>query len=452
MYLGRVSEPRILVADDQPDVREALSLFLSGEGYRVETAASPAETLAALETGGAAALILDLNFRADTTSGREGLSLLKEIRARYADRPVIVLTGWGNVELAVEAMRAGANDFIEKPWNNARLLSVLRAQMTLSEVKSENRRLRAEADVPADGELIFRSRAMQEVMATVDKVAAGDVAVLITGESGTGKGLVARAIHRCSKRAEETFVHVNLGALPETLLESELFGHVRGAFTDARADKAGRFELAHRGTLFLDEISNTTAAAQARLLTVLESGIVERLGATAGRRVDVRVVSATNADIGKRIEAGSFRQDLYYRLNTVEIHLPPLRERPDDIPVLAAHFLSRFGQRHSRRVNSFNDAAGEALISYDWPGNVRELAHVVERAVLLCEASIIAPGDLRLPSAGDGFSLDTMSLEQAERYLLRRALERTDGDAEAAARQLGLSRSAFYRRLSKHRK
>ena len=446
-----MSEPRILIADDQPDVREALTLLLTSEGFEVETAASPAETLAALDGDHYAALILDLNFRADTTSGREGLALLREIRARDMNLPVIVLTGWGNVELAVQAMRAGANDFLEKPWENTRLLSVLRNQMMLSEVRAENRRLRAEAEPVDDSEIVFRSQAMQNVMDMVAKVAQGDVAVLITGESGTGKGVVAREIHRHSRRSEAPFVHVNLGALPETLLESELFGHARGAFTDARKEKPGRFELADRGTLFLDEISNTTAAAQARLLTVLESQAVERLGETRARKVDVRIVSATNADIAGRITAGEFRQDLFYRLNTVEIHLPPLRERAEDIPLLARHFLDRFAARHGKSLQSFDAAAGEALVGYDWPGNIRELAHVVERAVLLSEGDVVTPRDLRLPDAKGELSMDTMSLEQAERYLLRRALERAEGDAEAAARQLGLSRSAFYRRLAKHR-
>ncbi|MGH8126853.1 MAG: sigma-54-dependent transcriptional regulator [Gammaproteobacteria bacterium] len=446
-----MSKTRILIADDQPDVREALALFLSGEGYAVETAASPAEVLTALEQSGCAALILDLNFRADTTSGREGLALLKEIRARDADLPVIVLTGWGNVELAVEAMRAGANDFLEKPWENARLLSVINNQMTLTGVRAENQRLRAEVEPRPESEIIFRSRAMQSVMDMVTKVAQGDVGVLITGESGTGKGLVAREIHRRSGRSEAPFVHVNLGALPETLLESELFGHARGAFTDARTDKAGRFELADGGTLFLDEISNTTAAAQSRLLTVLESHTVERLGETRPRQIDVRIVAATNADIAARIAAGEFRGDLFYRLNTVEIHLPPLRERPDDIALLAHHFLARFATRHSKTQEGFDDAASEALVSYDWPGNIRELAHVIERAVLLSEGARIGVSDLRLPETGSDLSLETMSLEQAERYLLRRALDRAGGDAEAAARQLGLSRSALYRRLAKHR-
>lgn len=442
---------RILIADDQPDVREALGLLLSSEGYKVETAASPAEVLVALERPGNVALILDLNFRADTTSGKEGLALIKEIRALSPDLPVIVLTGWGNVELAVEAMRAGANDFLEKPWENTRLLTVLRNQMALADVRAENQRLRAEAPVLDDSEVIFRSRAMQNVMDMVAKVAQGDVSVLITGESGTGKGVIAREIHRRSTRSAAPFVHVNLGALPETLLESELFGHARGAFTDARTEKPGRFELADRGTLFLDEISNTTAAAQARLLTVLESHAVERLGETRPRKVDVRIVSATNAAIAERIASGEFRQDLFYRLNTVEIHLTPLRERPDDILLLANHFLTRFAAKHGKSPMRFDDAAGEALIGYDWPGNIRELAHVIERAVLLCEGERIGPSDLRLPDTGNGLSLDTMSLEQAERYLLRRALDRAGGDAEAAARQLGLSRSAFYRRLAKHR-
>lgn len=447
-----MSDNCVLIADDQPDVREALSLFLSGEGYGVETAASPAEVLVALQQPRHLGLILDLNFRADTTSGREGLALLKEIRQRNADLPVIVLTGWGNVDLAVKAMRAGASDFLEKPWENARLLSVLHNQMALADLRAENRRLRAEGDLQLEGEIVFRSRAMQDVVNMVAKVAEGDVGVLITGESGTGKGLVAREIHRRSHRANGPFVHVNLGALPETLLESELFGHARGAFTDARTEKAGRFERADGGTLFLDEISNTTPAAQARILTALESHAVERLGETRPRQVDVRIVSATNADIGHRIQVGEFREDLFYRLNTVEIHIPPLRERTADIPLLANHFLMEFAKRHGKGIEGFDEAASEALINYAWPGNVRELAHAIERAVLLSEDEHISPPDMRLPESEREFPLDTMSLEQAERYLLRRALDHAGGDAEAAARQLGLSRSAFYRRLAKHRR
>ncbi len=442
---------RVLIADDQPDIRESLTLFLAGEDYDVETAASPVEVLAALDRRGIGAVILDLNFHSDTTSGRDGLSVLKEIRARHPDLPVIVLTAWGTVKLAVEAMHLGASDFIEKPWDNARLLSVLANQLTLAETRAENRRLRAEVEQQQTGEIIYRSRAMHAVMTTANKVAEGDVAVLITGESGTGKNLIAREIHARSGRSAGPFVHVNLGALPETLLESELFGHMKGAFTDARTDKAGRFELADGGTLFLDEIANTTAAAQSRLLTVLESHSVERLGDTRARPVDVRIVSATNADIAQRIEAGDFRNDLFYRLNTIEIHIPALRERSEDVPILAAHFLTRFSHRHGKSVAALSDAATEALMAYDWPGNIRELAHVMERAVLLTDETEIRPSDLRLPAAGVGLSLDAMSLEQAERYLMRRALDRAGGDAEAAARQLGISRSAFYRRLSKHR-
>ncbi len=444
-----MSQAYILIADDQADVREALGLLLTGEGYAIETAASPAEARAALARRRYDAMFLDLNFLADTTSGREGLALLAEARERDPALPVIVLTGWASVDVVVAAMQAGAQDFLEKPWENARVLTVLKNQVALADARADNRRLLAEAEPVEEGGIVFRSAAMRDVMATVDKVASADVAVLLTGESGTGKGLVARAIHERSRRAGGPFVHVNLGALPETLAESELFGHAKGAFTDARADKPGRFELADGGTLFLDEIANASAATQARLLTALESGHVERLGATRPRPVDVRLISASNADLPARIKVDAFRRDLYFRLNTVEIRLPSLRERAEDIPALAAHYLARFAQRHDKQLEGFGRAAESALLAYDWPGNVRELAHVIERAVLLAAGERIEPGDLRLPGASEATPFEAMSLEQAERYLLQKALERNRGDAAAAARQLGVSRSAFYRRLSK---
>lgn len=439
----------VLIADDQSDVREALGLLLTGEGYAIETAASPAEVRAALARRRYDAMFLDLNFQTDTTSGREGLALLAEARERDPALPVIVLTGWASVDVVVAAMQAGAQDFLEKPWENARVLTVLKNQLALAGARADNRRLLAETEPVEDDGIVFRSAAMREVMAIVDKVASADVAVLLSGESGTGKGLIARAIHERSRRADGPFVHVNLGALPETLAESELFGHAKGAFTDARADKPGRFELADGGTLFLDEIANASAAMQARLLTALESGQVERLGATRPRPVDVRLISASNADLPARIEADAFRRDLYFRLNTVEIRLPPLTERTEDIPALAAHYLARFTQRHGKQLEGFGRATESALLAYDWPGNVRELAHVIERAVLLAAGECIEPGDLRLPGAGETTPFEAMSLDQAERYLLQKALARNRGDAAAAARQLGVSRSAFYRRLSK---
>ncbi|MGH8290511.1 MAG: sigma-54-dependent transcriptional regulator [Steroidobacteraceae bacterium] len=448
-----MSKPSILVADDHADVRQALSLLLRDCGYEVLTAASPSEALSALRQSPPDLILLDLNYQRDTTSGAEGLELLKQIRARHRELPVVILTGWATVSLAVEAMHLGAQDFLEKPWENTRVRSLVAQHLAAARARAEVHRLEDEGQ-PSDGEAdapLHHSRAMQEVLAVAGRVASSDVSVLLTGESGTGKSLVARWIHRHSPRARGPFVSLNLGGLAETLFESELFGHVKGAFTDARSDRVGRIERARGGTLFLDEISNITPAQQARLLHVLEDGTFERVGETVPRPADARILAATNADIRQLIRDGGFREDLYFRLNTVEIVLPPLRARRDDIPLLATYFLARCTKASARGPITLTEGASRALDAYDWPGNVRELAHVMERAVLLAKGEAIEVADLKLTERDATETLENLTLEQAERYVIQRALESCGGDVTVAAAKLGMSRSALYRRLEKIR-
>ncbi len=446
---------RILVADDQPDVRRALRLLLEPEGFALGEAASPAAALAALEGADFDAALIDLNYARDTTSGREGLELLPRIQALDPRLPVIVMTAWGSVQSAVEAMRRGARDYVEKPWDNTRLLTMLRTQVELGRalrdgerLKQENKLLR-EADVP---ELIAASRAMRPVLTLLERVGPADANVLITGEHGTGKEVVARRLHAQSARAGKPLVPVNAGGLSEGVFESEMFGHVKGAFTDARTDRVGYFELADGGTLFLDEIGNLAPKQQARLLRVLQTGEMQRVGSSRTRRVDVRVISATNTDIQAATAAGEFREDLLYRLNTVVIALPPLRDRPEDIPLLADHFLRRTAARYGRRLGGFDAEARRALLEYRWPGNVRELEHALERAVLMTQGDVLRAADLGLQprtAAGEA-ALDELTLEEAEALLIRKALERHQGNVSRAAEALGLSRSALYRRLQAH--
>jgi DNA-binding NtrC family response regulator len=447
--------PCVLIADDQPHILDALELLLEPVGYRTERATSPAMVLDALASGAFDAILLDLNYTRDTTSGREGLDLLTQIRAHESQLPIIVMTAWANVELAVEAMRRGASDFIQKPWDNARLLTVLRTQIDLYEAVRRAQRLEAENRLlRADGlpEMIATAPAMQPVLATIARIGPSDASVLITGEHGTGKEVVAQTLHALSPRASRSLVAVNTGALPEGTFESELFGHVKGAFTDARTERIGRFELAEGGTLFLDEIANVPPRQQAKLLRVLETGEMERVGSSKTRRVNVRVLSATNADLRKEVEEGRFRADLLFRLNTVEIHLPPLRDRREDIPPLAAHFLARYSLRYRKPAQSIDPAALQLMLQYSWPGNVRELDHTIERALLMARGAVIEIADLGLSTSSrvSSQALEEMSLESVESILIRKALSRCSGNVSQAADALGLSRGALYRRMEKY--
>jgi DNA-binding NtrC family response regulator len=442
---------RIFVADDQRDVRESLRLLLKGEGYGAEFFASPAALIEALRAQSVDAVLMDLNYARDTTSGDEGLDALAHIRAFDTRTPVVVMTAWGNIGLAVEAMRRGAQDFIEKPWENERLLALLRTQVALSQSLDRTRTLEAGYRQLTEHEtdLVAHSRVMDPVLETIERLAPSDANVLITGESGSGKGLIARLIHERSPRRERALVTIDIGSLAETLFESELFGHVKGAFTDAKTDRVGRFELADGGTLFLDEVANIPLSQQARLLRVLGDGAFERLGTSRTRKVDVRVLAATNADLDAEISAGRFRSDLLYRLNTIHIHVPPLRERGDDVVLLARRFLERHARRYRRPLDTFSDPALTALRSYSWPGNVRELDHVVERAVLMAKGSCIGPADLRLDATPGGQARLPMTLEAIEEEAIRAAVARHDGNIAAAAEELGVSRSALYRRVEK---
>src|SRR5438034_4391199 len=378
--------PRVLIADDQPDVLEALRLLLKGEGYRMESAGSPAAMLDAIGGDEFDAVLMELNYARDTTSGQEGLDLLSQIRGHDPTLSVVVMTAWSSVELAVEAMRRGARDFVQKPWENARLLTIVRTQVELARALRRQQRLEAEnrslrPDVRPM--LIAEAPSMKPVLELISRVGPSEANILVTGENGTGKGTLAQALHSVSGRAGKGLVTVNAGGLSEGVFESELFGHVKGAFTDAKTDRVGRFELADGGTLFLDEIANVTINLQPKLLRVLETGDFERVGSSRTRHVNVRIVSATNSNLGEEVAAGRFRQDLLFRLNTIEIHLPPLRDRREDIPALAAHFLEAHARKYRKALDGFDPAAMQALLRHGWPGNVRELDHAVERSVLM---------------------------------------------------------------------
>jgi DNA-binding NtrC family response regulator len=445
---------RVLVADDQPHILEAVELLLEPQGIHVDCTRSPQLLLEALSQSDYDVLLIDLNYTRDTTSGKEGLDLLARLQEVDPRMPVIVMTAWGNIDLAVESIKRGARDFIQKPWENERLISLIRVHAELHkalrrarQLELENRLLRAEG-MP---DFVAAAPSMQPVLELISQVGPSDANVLITGEHGTGKEIVSKLLHAASPRARMALVAVNAGGLPEGTFESEIFGHVKGAFTDARSDRVGRFELANGGTLFLDEIANVPLRQQAKLLRVLETGELERVGSSQTRRVDVRVLSATNANLPEEAKAGNFREDLLFRINTVEIHIPALRDRREDIPLLAMHFLNRNRSRYRKQVTGFSAAALQQMIQYPWPGNVRELEHTVERAVLLCRGEEIEPANLAIASAKSSApNFENMSIDEVEALLIRKVLRRCDGNISQAAEALGLSRAALYRRIEKY--
>jgi DNA-binding NtrC family response regulator len=453
---------QILIADDQLAVRQALRLLLKNEGYETALAQSPAETLEVVKDHEFAVAFVDLNYTRDTTSGQEGLDLLSRLQTIEGAPRVIVMTAWATIDLAVEAMRRGAKDFIQKPWENARVLAIVRTQLELAaaarrsqSLEAENEYLRRDrGDSPSgDGsELLATSASMKPVLEVIRRIGPSDANLLITGENGTGKGLAARCLHAASSRSHQPLITVNMGGLSENLFESELFGHVKGAFTDAKSDRAGRFELADNGTLFLDEIGNVPLAQQAKLLRTLETGEFERVGSSKTRHANVRLLSATNSDLEAEVASGRFRRDLLFRLNTVELRLPPLRDRREDIPLLGNHFLQRHAKRYRKQFQGFEEDAARALLTHAWPGNVRELDHTIERAVLMATSPKIRAGDLGLQRAQPNVAaqIEDMSLEEIEKLLIQKSLARFSGNARQAAEALGLSRSTFYRRLQQY--
>jgi len=456
-----MSKGHILVVDDQRDVREALRLLFKAERLACTVVDGPEAALDATRKQRFDAALIDLNYTRDTTSGQEGLSLLRELKKLDADLPVVVMTAWGTINVAVEAMRHGAGDFIEKPWDNQRLISVIGNQLALATSRGEAARLKRENEIlraDDDEEFIAQSPSMRTLLVQLDRVAPTDANVLILGENGTGKGVIARRLHVGSKRAAQPLVKVNMGGIPDSVFEAEMFGHVRGAFTDAKSDRIGRFELADNGTLFLDEIANIPLPQQPKLLRVLEDGELERVGSSRTLKVDVRLISATNADLAADVARGAFRKDLLFRLNTVELRLPPLRERDADIALLAHAFLARYAKRYQRDALRFAPSALHALEGYAWPGNVRELSHVVERAVLMLDSDVIDEAALNLkPGATHALSgaaalaaSESLTVDAAEERLVRQALERTGGNIQRAATLLGLSRPSLYRRMEKY--
>lgn len=447
---------QILIVDDDEGVLHSGRFLMEGEGWKTETARTPSEALRRARKTEFDVALIDMNYSRNTTRGEEGMELLSQLMELDPELPILMMTAWGTIDLAVEAMQRGARDFIQKPWDNQRVLArvakhgqlgrALRAGRLLAE---ENRLLREEGTPQG---FIAESAPMQPILDMVRQVAPSMANILILGENGSGKGLIARLIHDCSLRRRGPFIAVNMGGLPEGLFESELFGHVKGAFTDAKADRAGRFELARGGTLFLDEIGNIPLGQQAKLLRLLETGEFERVGSSRTQQADVRLVAATNAVLQEEVAAGRFREDLFYRLNTVTIELPPLRERQEDILPLATFFLERHKSKYRKKLDGFSPQAEQLLRQHSWPGNVRELDHAVERAVLMAREELIGCADLGLnnslvstapPLAG----FASMTLEEVEKFMIQKALQQHEGNISEAARQLGLSRATLYRRL-----
>lgn len=457
----RMKQPgSVLIVDDEEDILFSARMFLKQHFERVFTEQNPQHLPRVLKQYEPDVLLLDMNFRKGDTSGEEGLQWLEKTLELRPGIQVIMITAYGEVEKAVRALKTGAADFVEKPWRNEKLLATVQAAFKLGQSRQEVQQLQTRQKALTDhldqsaGEIVGMSPAILDVFKTIEKVAATDANVIILGENGTGKELIARAIHRRSLRHDAVFVSVDLGAIPESLFESELFGHKKGAFTDAREDRAGRFEAAHGGTLFLDEIGNLSLPMQAKLLASLQNREIVRVGSNQPIPVDIRLICATNMPLYDMVREKTFRQDLLYRINTVEIHLPPLRAREGDIALLAGHFLKQYAKKYQKADLELHPAAIQKLEQYPWPGNIRELRHAIERAVILSERNVLTPGDFLLHPdfhQSPDFNADqTLNLEEMERKLIQKAMTKHQGNISKAADELGLTRAALYRRLEKH--
>ncbi|NQZ83783.1 MAG: sigma-54-dependent Fis family transcriptional regulator [Colwellia sp.] len=445
----------VLVIDDMPDVRLSANFLLSSHNYQVLEASSPLEALEIVKQHAIDLILLDMNYQTDTTSGQEGLDFLNMLNKENLNIPVVAMTGWSTVDVAVKAMQQGANDFIEKPWDNQRLLQVIKQQIQFSGLKKQNQRLQQHHQKNATNhleELVWQSSAMSQLMTEIERLAQTDATILLTGENGTGKSSIANLIHQKSSRHQNNLVTVNMGAIPDALFESEMFGHKKGAFTDAKETRMGRFEMANEGTLFLDEIANIPLAQQAKLLRVLETSEFEMVGSSITQQSNIRLISASNADFEQLIASEKFRPDLYYRLNTIELHVPALRERIEDIMPLARHFVNKHSMRYNRLNMSLSGDVEDKLTDYLWPGNIRELSHMMERAVLLSSNEEITANDIPLKTINTKQSSEIpfMTLDQAEQQLLKQALNKAKGSAVDAAQLLGISKSAIYRRMEKY--
>lgn len=447
-----MAEAIILVIDDRPEIVISAQFVLEDNGYQVISAKSPNDAKDVLSHQHVDLILLDMNFSLDTTSGEEGLEFLSWLQRQKIAAAVVAMTAWSNVELAVKAMQLGAGDFIEKPWKNQRLLQVIGHQLELLGLKSLNKKLQQRLEPRGSSDQYqWRSPCMLALMEQVQSVAQADVSILLTGENGTGKSQLAQYIHQASSRQSGPLISVNMGAISESLFESEMFGHKKGAFTDAKSDRIGRFELAKGGTLFLDEIANIPLSQQAKLLRVLETGEYEVLGTSLTEVTDIRIISATNADCPELIAKDEFREDLFYRLNTIEFNLPPLRERTEDIIPLALHMLNKFANKYHKRAMSFDKEAQRLLQTYHWPGNIRELSHILERATLLNKTEVISAAGLNISQPNiSNESIGMMTLEQAEKSLIRKALSTTSSNITQAAQLLGITKSSLYRRLEKY--
>ena len=449
----------ILIVDDNEDLLLAARMLLKQHFALVHTEQDPEKLPTLLNNENYDVILLDMNFTMDATSGVEGFQWLERIFKIDPSAVVILITAFGDVEMAVRAVKAGATDFVLKPWQNEKLLATISSALNLRYSKLEVDKLRSRQKQLSDDidqryqNMIGVSPAIQKVFATIEKVAATEADILILGENGTGKELVARALHRRSPRAGEVFINVDMGAIAETLFESELFGHMKGAFTDAKENRPGRFELADGGTLFLDEIGNLSLAMQAKLLSVLETRKVIRLGSNKSQNIDIRLVCATNMPIYDMVARNEFRQDLLYRINTVEINLPPLRERQEDIALLVDHFLAIFKKKYQKTITGVSAPALKKLERYRWPGNIRELIHTLERAVILSETQILQPSDFLFPETektGDGVVFENFNLEDVEKTVIRKTLKKHQGNVSHASRELGLTRASLYRRMEKY--